>query len=151
MQNQVRPIPEGFHTLTAYLLVADAEKEIAFAEAAFGARTAYVSRMPNGAIMHATLRIGTSMLTMGQVGGDMKPVPAMIYMYVEDADAVYRRAVESGGKPVRELADQPWGDRSGGVMSPNGIQWWIGTHVEEVSDEELHRRMAAQHKAAAAG
>jgi uncharacterized glyoxalase superfamily protein PhnB len=141
MANQIQPIPEGFHTLTAYLLVADAEKEVEFARAAFDAQEVHISRLPDGSIMHATLKIGTSMLMLGQVSGDMKPVPSMLFMYVTGVDAVYQRAVRSGGQSVREPADQMWGDRAGAVASPNGIQWWISTHIEDVSEEDLQRRM----------
>ena len=140
MANKVQAIPEGFQTLTAYLLVADADKEIAFLKAAFDAQTIHVSRLPDGSIMHATLKIGTSMLMMGQTRDSMKPIPAMLYMYVEDIDAVYKRALASGAQSIREPADQLYGDRSGGVVSANGIQWWIGTHIEDVSEEELQRR-----------
>jgi uncharacterized glyoxalase superfamily protein PhnB len=93
--------------------------------------------------MHATLKIGTSMLMLGQAGDSFKSVPAMLYMYVEDVDAVYKRALEHGAVSVREPSDQMYGDRSGGVVSANGIQWWIGTHFEDVSEEELQRRAAA--------
>jgi uncharacterized glyoxalase superfamily protein PhnB len=149
MANQVQPIPEGFHTLTAYLLVADAEKEVEFAKAAFDAQEIHISKLPDGSIMHATLKIGTSMLMLGQVSGEMKPVPSMLFMYVENVDGVYRRAVASGGKPTQEPMDQMWGDRAGAVSSPNGIQWWISTHIEELSEAELQERVAARSAAAA--
>jgi uncharacterized glyoxalase superfamily protein PhnB len=148
MAKQVQPIPEGFHTLTSYLLVADAKKEVEFAKAAFDAQEVHISKLPNGSIMHATLKIGTSMLMLGQVSGEMKPVPSMLFMYVEHVDGVYQRAVKSGGKSVHEPTEQMWGDRAGAVTSPNGIQWWISTHTEEVSEEELQKRMAARSKAA---
>jgi len=122
--------------------VADAEKEIEFLKAAFDARIVHISRLPDGSIMHATLKIGTSMLMMGQTRETWKPVPAMLYMYVEDVDAVYERALQCGAASVREPADQLYGDRTGGVASVNGIQWWMGTHIEDVSDEELQRRSA---------
>jgi len=144
MANQVQSIPEGFHTLTPYLLVGDAEKEVEFAKAAFDAQEIHISKLPDGSIMHATLKIGTSMLMLGQVRGEMKPVPSMLFMYVEDVDGVYRRAVKSGGKSVHEPMEQMWGDRAGAVTSPNGIQWWISTHIAEVSEEELQKRMAAR-------
>jgi uncharacterized glyoxalase superfamily protein PhnB len=142
MESQVQPIPEGFHTLTAYLLVADAGKEVEFAKAAFDAQPIHISRRPDGSIMHATLKVGTSMLMLGQVSGEMKPVPAMLFMYVENVDAVYKRAVASGGNSIHEPSDQIWGDRAGAVSSANGIQWWISTHIAEVSEEEMQRRMA---------
>jgi PhnB protein len=142
MANKVQPIPEGFHTVTPYLVVADADREIAFLKAAFDARAIHISRLPDGSVMHATMKIGNSMVMMGQARGDWKPVPSMLYLYVEDADAVYRRALECGAASVREPADQVYGDRSAGVASANGIQYWMGTHIEDVSEEELQRRMA---------
>jgi uncharacterized glyoxalase superfamily protein PhnB len=148
MANKVQAVPEGFHTLTAYLIVADANQELEFAKAAFDAQPVHISRLPDGSIMHATLKIGTSMLMMGQARGERKPVPAMIYMYVEDADAVYKRALACGAKSVQEPVDQPYGDRTGGVQSSNGIEWWIGTHIADVSEEELQQlsaKMAAAH------
>jgi uncharacterized glyoxalase superfamily protein PhnB len=148
MAQKVQPIPEGFHTLTAYLLVADAEKEIEFARAAFNAREMHVSKLPDGSIMHATLKIGTSMLMLGQVQGDMKPVHSMLYMYVENVDAAHRKAVAGGGKSLQEPADQFWGDRAGAVSSPNGINWWIGTHIADVSEDELQAHTAKQAGAA---
>ncbi len=148
MANKVQPIPEGFTTLTAYLLVADAEKEVAFAKTAFDAKEVHISRLPDGSIMHATLKVGTSMLMLGQVRGDMKPVPSMLYMYVENVDAAYHKAVKSGGKPVHEPADQIYGDRSGAVTSPTGISWCIGTHIADVSEEEMQAHMSKQASAA---
>jgi len=142
MANKVQPIPEGFHTVTAYLLVADAEKEIEFLKAAFDAQPIHISRLPDGSVMHATMKIGSSMLMMGQARDAWKPIPSMLYLYVEDVDAVYQRALASGATPVREPVDQAYGDRSGGVASVNGIQWWMATHIEDVSEEELQRRMA---------
>jgi uncharacterized glyoxalase superfamily protein PhnB len=98
--------------------------------------------------MHATLKIGTSMLMLGQVRGDMKPVHSMLYLYVEDVDAVHRRAVKSGGKATQEPVDQFWGDRSGAVSSPNGIHWWISTHIADVSEDELQAHTSKQAGAA---
>jgi len=140
MANKVQAIPEGFHTLTPYLVVGDAEKELEFMKAAFEARVLHLSRAPDGSITHVTVKIGDSMLMMGQAGERFPPVPSMLYMYVEDTDAVYKRALECGAKTVREPADQMYGDRSGGVVSATGIQWWFGTHKEDVSEEELRRR-----------
>jgi len=142
MANQDQQIPEGFHTLTAYLLVNDADREIEFVKAAFDAQPVHISRHPDGSVMHATLKIGTSMLMMGQARDSWKAVPSMLYMYIEDVDAVYQRALACGATSVREPADQMYGDRSGGVASPNGIQWWMATHIEDVSEEELRRRSA---------
>jgi len=140
MTKKVQPIPEGFHTLTPYLVVGDAQKELQFVKDAFDAKVVHLSRMPDGTITHVTLKIGDSMLMMGQARGEHGPAPSMLYMYVEDTDAVYKRALECGATPVREPADQMYGDRSGGVVSATGVQWWFGTHIEDVSEEELERR-----------
>ncbi len=143
MSKTVQPIPEGFHTLTPYLIVGDAEKELEFIKAAFNAQLIHLSRGPDGSIGHVTAKIGDSMLMMGRRSGEYPAMPAMLYMYVPDVDAVYKRALECGAKSVREPADQVYGDRSGGVVSANGIHWWFGTHIEDVSEEELEERAKA--------
>ncbi len=79
---------------------------------------------------------------MGRVRGDMKPMPGMIYLYVPDVDSLYRAALAAGGKSVREPADQFYGDRTAGVEDPCGNQWYIATHIEDVSPDELIRRAA---------
>ena len=84
---------------------------------------------------------------MGEANAQSKPMPTMLYVYVEDVDAVYKRALQAGAKPVRELKDEFYGDRAGGVADPVGNQWWIATHKEDVSSEELRRRMEAQNRA----
>jgi PhnB protein len=150
MSKKVQPIPEGFHTLTPYLIVGDADKELEFAKAAFDAKVMHLSRGPDGVISHVTLKIGDSMLMMGQGRAEYPPMPCMLYMYVENVDAVYKRALDCGAKTMREPADQIYGDRSGGVVSANGIQWWFGTHIEDVSEEEMEKRskaMMAKHGA----
>lgn len=95
-----------------------------------------------GAIMHAEVRIGDSRVMMGEPPCGIQPIPACLHLYVEDTDAVYRRALAAGATSVREPADQFYGDRNAGVKDPSGNSWWITTHVEDVSPEEMERRHA---------
>ncbi|HUA61285.1 MAG TPA: VOC family protein [Verrucomicrobiae bacterium] len=143
MSKKVQPIPEGFHTLTPYLIVADADKELEFIKSAFDGQVIHLSRAADGTISHVTLKVGDSMLMMGQGSKIHPPAASMLYMYVEDTDAVYQRALECGAKSEREPADQIYGDRTGGVVSATGIHWWFGTRIEEVSEEEMEKRTKA--------
>lgn len=143
MAAQVKPIPDGFHTATPYLLVQDGDKQIDFLKQAFGATEVHVSRTPNGRLMHGEVKMGDSIIMIGEARDNWKALPAMVYLYVEDVDRTFRQATAAGGKTVQEVKDQFYGDRSGGVGDPNGNMWWIATHVEDVSHEELNRRFAA--------
>ena len=143
----VKPIPDGYHSVTPYLVVQGAAKLIEFLKKAFGAEEVFPPmKGPDGAIMHAELRIGDSIVMMGDAGsgGQFPPTLSMIHLYVNDADAFYKRALQAGATSVREPADQFYGDRSGGVKDLCGNFWWIATHKEDVSPEELARRAAAQ-------
>jgi PhnB protein len=99
---------------------------------------------PGGAVLHAEVRIGDSMLMLTDGGGDWKPMPAALYLYVNDADATYQRALTAGATSVMEPVTQFYGDRHGGVKDPSGNIWWIATHVEDVSPEELRKRAEAR-------
>lgn len=110
---------------------------------AFGGSELYRSTGPDGNIMHAEAKIGDSIIMIGQAREPWKPRPSTIYLYVEDVDGVFQRAVQAGAKSLMEPKDQFYGDRSGGVEDANGIQWFIATHVEDVSHEEIQRRFAA--------
>ena len=145
----VKPIPEGYHTVTPYLTVADAAAQIDFLKKAFGATETYSHTDDKGRVSHAEVRIGTSMVMIGQAREQWKPRPAQFYLYVEDVDAVYKRAVAAGGKSMQQPTDQAYGDRTGGVEDSQGNYWWVGTHIEDVSAEEIQRRY--QKQAAAAG
>lgn len=151
MPRTVKPIPEGYHTVTPYLLVDDAAGLIPFLERAFEAKLLGRYDAPDGRLAHASLQIGDSKVMMGQAAGEWPAMPALLHLYVEDTDAVYSRAMEAGARSIREPADQFYGDRSGGVVDPAGNQWWISTHVEDVSDEEIARRHEEQMKKAASG
>jgi PhnB protein len=146
MKNTVKAIPEGYHTITPYLVLDGAARVIEFLKQAFDAKEMLRMSGPDGKIGHTELRIGDSMLMLSDSQGPWKPMPAMLYLYVEDVDATYQRALQAGATPVSEPKDQFYGDRSGAVQDSSGNQWWIGTHIEDVSEEELLRR----HKAAMA-
>jgi PhnB protein len=150
----VKPIPEGYHSVTPYLIIKDAARAIDFYTRAFGAKETV--RMPNesGGIMHAEIKIGDSTIMMSDenlernyrgptsIGGS----PVSIMLYVEDVDATYQRAVDAGATPEQPVETQFYGDRMGGVADPFGYKWWIGTHVEDVSPEELEKRATAAKK-----
>ena len=140
----VNPIPDGYHTVTPYLVAEGVAKLLDFLQAAFDAEVKERIDMPGGGVAHAEVRIGDSMVMMGEAYGDHKPMPCGLYLYVEDVDAVYAKAIEAGGTSEREPADQFYGDRNGGVIGPCGNHWWIGTHIEDLTEEELARR-AAEH------
>jgi len=137
----VKPIPDGYHSVTPHLLVRGAAQLIDFMKEAFGAEEK--ERVPggNGEIMHGEVKIGDSMVMMSDAMGGVEPRPMVLFLYVEDADAVYRRALQAGATSVMELKDQFWGDRAGAVKDASGNVWWIATHVEDVSMEELKRRL----------
>ena len=153
MASQVKPIPEGYHTLTPYLVVDGAEKVITFMKEAFGAKAVFEPMArPDGKIMHAEYKIGDSIIMISDASERAKATSAMLHLYVPNVDAVYQKAIKAGGTSVMEPADMFYGDRSGGVKDPAGNQWHIGTHVEDVSPAELKKRamefMKQQSKAA---
>ena len=136
----VKPIPDGFHTVTPYLVVPGVPRLIEFLKQAFDAKEMHHSTRPDGTVMHAQVRIGDSVVMMGEAIGEFGPMPAMIYLYVTDVDAVYQRALRAGGVSIMEPTDMFYGDRNGGLKDPCGNQWWIATHIENVSEEELAKR-----------
>lgn len=140
----VKPIPKGYHTITPYLVVQGAAQFIDFLKQAFGAEEILRMAQPDGTIMHAEVKIGDSGVMLGEAGGENKPMPAMLHLYVEDMDGAYRRALQAGATSLREPADQFYGDRIGGVRDSFGNQWWLATHIEDVSADELAKRAADQ-------
>ena len=139
----VQPIPDGFHTVTPYLLVSGVHKLIEFLEQAFGAEATECMDMPDGTVSHAQVKIGNSIIMMGDPRGRCEPTPASLYLYVPDTDAVYRQAIQAGATSVMEPADQFYGDRNAGVKDAFGNTWWIATHVEDVPPDELRKRALA--------
>lgn len=142
MKNRVKPIPKGYHTITPYLLVKGVAKQMAFLKKAFDAKVVEQMNGPGGTVLHAALRVGDSMVMLGEAHGKWKPMPTMIYLYVKNADATYRRALRCGAKSLMKPADQFWGDRHGGVQDKFGNQWWMSTHIEDLSRAEIKRRSA---------
>ncbi len=136
----VKPIPEGYHTITPYFVVQQADKFIDFAKRAFGAQEMYRMNMPNGSVMHAELQIGDSRIMIGQASERWTPQTCSLYLYVPDVDAVYRKAIEAGGTSTMQPENKFYGDRSAGVDDPFGNHWYLGTHVEDVAPEEVERR-----------
>ncbi len=140
----VSPVPEGYHTVTPYLVVPNGLAFLAFVEKAFGAVEKSRTLRPDGPIANAELQIGDSRLRMAQARDPWKPMPTGFYLYVPDTDATYEAALAAGGLSTLEPADQFYGDRNAGVQDPWGNNWWIATHIEDVDQDEIQRRMAAR-------
>jgi len=140
---KVKPIPSGYHSVTSYLFVPGAARLIEFLKAAFGAKLLSFHSGTDGRVNYALLKIGDSLVMLSEPRDPWKPMPCGIYLYVPDTDATYARAMAAGGMSLMEPADQFYGDRNAGVQDPSGNQWWIATHMEDVSPKELERRMQA--------
>ena len=153
MKTKVKAIPEGWHSLTAYISVKGAEDAIEFYKNAFGAKETGRLTMPDGSIGHAELEIGDSKIMIAEENeqwGNLSPqtiggTPVSLCLYVEDVDAVFAKALQAGAKVTGEMEvkDQFYGDRSGSITDPFGHQWSIMTHIEDVSFEEMQKRMNA--------
>jgi PhnB protein len=146
-----QPVPEGYHTLSAYLAVEDAAAAIEYYTKAFGAQESVRMHAPGGLIGHAELEIGDSRIMLSDPFPQSSTKPprelggtsASVFMYVEDVDAVVKRAVDAGATVTMEVADQFWGDRFGVITDPFGHVWSIATHVEDVPPEEMAERARA--------
>jgi PhnB protein len=143
----VKPIPEGYRALTPYLVVHGANRLLEFMKQAFQAEVVFSMPAPDGTIGHAEVKIGDSMLMLGEASARWPAMPAALYLYVPDCDAVYRRALEAGAVSIMEPADQFYGDRHGGVRDASGNIWWLATHKEDVPPDEIARRAAARGQA----
>jgi len=146
-----QPIPEGYHTVTPYLAVDDATEAIDYYTKAFGAKERVRMETPDGKVGHAELEIGDSLVMLSdpfpqastKPPNDLGGTSVSVFMYVEDVDAVVKRAVDAGATVTMEVADQFWGDRFGSVKDPFGHLWSIATHVEDVPPEEMAERAKA--------
>lgn len=138
------PIPDGYTSITPYLLVSDVDAPLGFLQAAFGATIIRTNKLPSGESMHAEIEIGNGRAMFGLARGDFSPTPSGLYLYVENVDAVYAQAIAAGGTSLYAPVDMFYGDRSGGVLDPAGNSWWIATHIEDLSPEELAERTAKQ-------
>ena len=139
----VKPVPDTFHTVTPYLVVTNPKALLEFVTKAFGAVTAHVMEGPGGSVAHADVVIGDSHVMIGQARDTAAATPAMLYLYVPDCDATYAKAVAAGATSIMPPSTQFYGDRHGAVRDSNGNQWYLATHVEDVSPEELERRAKA--------
>ena len=148
MSQQVRAIPDGYHTMTPGLTVRDAARAIAFYQKAFNARQRFRMDGPDGKVLHAELAIGNSIFMLGEENPAMgcaspvslKGTPVSLYLYVDDVDAAFAQAVTAGATVVTPVTDMFWGDRHGQVTDPFGHRWSIATHQEDVSPQELTQR-----------
>jgi PhnB protein len=136
-------IPEGYHTVTPYLVVSGVADLLTFLKEAFDAEQREYLTSPDGGIMHAEVKIGDSVVMMGETSNESEAIPALLYLYVEDVDAAYKRAIEAGATSLREPEDQFYGDRSAAVRDACGNQWWLATHVEDVPADEMQKRASA--------
>jgi len=148
----VKPVPDGYHSIQPYLYLQNATEAIAFYKRAFGAKVTVNMPGPGGRVMHAELQFGDSIIMLADEAperGIHGPqhyggAPLSLAYYVEDCDGVYHQALAAGAKSVREPADQFYGDRSAGVEDPFGFQWFLMTHIRDVSAEEMKAAMEAQ-------
>jgi len=153
----VKPIPEGYHSVTPYLIIRGAAAALDFYKKAFGAKELFRFPMPDGQIGHAEVRIGDSHVMLADEPHDdvhqqlgfkapksLGGTAVGIMLYVEDVDAIAKQAVAAGAEEVRPVVDQFYGDRSGSFLDPFGHVWTIGTHKKDVSPEEMQRRASQQ-------
>jgi PhnB protein len=149
----VKPQPDGYHSVTPYLICKNAAAAIEFYKQALGATGSLVMNAPDGRIMHAEIKIGDSVVMLADEHPEMRALspqtvggtPVSLLVYVPDVDAVFAKAVEFGATVERALATQFYGDRTGGILDPFGHRWYLATHVEDVSPEEMNRRTQTAH------
>jgi len=154
MQTHIKPIPEGYRSVTPYLIIRGAARALQFYQQAFGAVELLRMEAPEGRISHAEIRIGDSTLMLAdehpEIGAKSPEAwggsPVSLMLYVEDVDRVFAQAMEAGATVDRPLADQFYGDRTGGLKDPFGHVWYIATHIEDVSPEEMARRVEEARK-----
>jgi PhnB protein len=156
MAGKVKPIPDGYHRVTPYLVVTGAAGAIEFYKKVFGATELLRFPAPDGRIGHAEIRIGDTIVMLAdehpEIGARGPKAfggsPISLLLYVEDVDRTVDRAVAAGAKLLRPVADQFYGDRTGGIEDPFGHQWYVATHVEDVTPEEMRKRSEAMAAAA---
>jgi PhnB protein len=150
----VKPIPDGYRSVTPYLAVRQAADAIEYYRRAFGAKERMRLTAPDGKVGHAELEIGDSVIMLADEHPEMDfrspatygGAAVSLHLYVKDVDASFRKAIDAGGKPVRPVQDQFYGDRSGTLRDPFGHVWHLATHKEDVSPEEIDRRAQAMFK-----
>lgn len=151
--SSVKPIPDGYHSVTPYLIIKGAADAIEYYKKAFGAVELFRMAAPGGKVGHAEIKIGDSPIMLADEYPEMGYVspktlggtPVSIMIYVDDVDTIYKQAMAAGGDEIKALQDQFYGDRSGTFKDPFGHVWTVATHKEDVSEEEMKRRAAAAH------
>ncbi|MFT5051409.1 MAG: PhnB protein [Chlamydiales bacterium] len=136
----VAPIPDGFHTVTPYLTIVGATELLDFVKQAFEAIETESVRCPDGRVQHAQVTIGDSPVMMGEAPADFEPMPSTLYLYVDDVDAWYTRAIRAGGTVLEQPEDKFYGDRTAAVKDSCGNRWYMATHFEDAPPDELARR-----------
>ncbi len=147
MAKKPKAVPQGYHTVTPSIVVTGADQAIDFYKRALGAEEVMRFPGPDGKIMHAEIRIGDSTITlmdeMPDMGGKSPTsyggTPVSFFVYRENVDAAWKRALDAGAQEVMPLADQFWGDRTGCVQDPFGHRWWLAQHMQDLTPEELQR------------
>jgi PhnB protein len=139
-RKSVKPVPEGFHTVTPFLIVQQASRLMTFIEQAFDGKTTSIMSAEDGKIMHATVRIGDSEIMVADAMENFPAGTAKLYLYMDDVDSTYQQALSANGITLREPTDEFYGDRSAGVKDPWGNEWWIATHIEDVDPKEMKKR-----------
>jgi PhnB protein len=161
MAVNVKPIPEGYHSVNPDLVVKNGAKAIEFYKKAFGAREMYRKMTPDNKLMHAALRVGDSVIMLAdecdphpghdencvRAPSSIKGTSVNLFLYVDNADNVFKQAVSLGARSIKPVEDMFWGDRMGMLIDPFGHFWSIGTHVEDVGPAEIDRRAEAMFKA----
>lgn len=143
---RVNPIPEGYGNVIPFLICSGAEDVIKFAQEAFGAKLSDISKSESGNVRHATIHIRDSAIMLSEGSAEYPAVPSMLYIYFDDVDEVYKKALAAGGVSLREPTNEFYGDRSCGVKDPSGNQWWIASHVEDLTGEEIAKRQSEMGK-----
>lgn len=154
MENRVDPIPPGYHSVTPVLVIRDAARAIAFYTTAFDAEVLCRLDRPDGKVMHAALKIGDSIIMLGEECApheghreecvrsphDLKGTTVNLYLYVRDPDSVFRKAVQAGADEMMPVEEMFWGDRMGMIRDPFGHVWSVAAHTQDLSDEHIRRR-----------
>jgi PhnB protein len=150
MSKKITGIPEGYHTVSPHLIMRGADKAIEFYKKAFGAQELEKHALPDGSIMHASLKIGNSIFSLSEEFSEggygifspqaLSGTTTVIHLYVEDADSVFNQAVRAGAQSIMPLADMFWGDRYGQIKDPFGHCWSIATRIENLTQEQVNQR-----------
>jgi len=157
MSAKVKPIPDGYRSVTPYMIIKGAAQAIEFYKKAFNARERMRVPGPGGKVMHAELELGDSVIMPGDESPEMGALgpaavggtPVTIHLYVENVDGMFAQAISAGAKQEQPLRNQFYGDRSGGLVDPFGHKWHLAQHIEDVSPEEMDRRMKEMMKGGA--